>query len=130
MTGTRKFSKQRELIYNRVKNFPVHPTAEEVYDALKTENPALSMGTVYRNLKLLSETGALLKIHFDGSPERFDARTDRHCHLMCARCGRVFDIEGALPEGVERRVYERYGHLVTETALNFKGICAECADKE
>ncbi|MCM1164959.1 MAG: transcriptional repressor [Lachnospiraceae bacterium] len=126
---TRKFSKQRELILNQVKNNPVHPTADEVYTALKKDNPALSMGTVYRNLKLLSETGALKRIHIDGSPERFDARTDSHSHLICGKCGMVFDVEGVLPEGIENRVFELHGHVVTETALNFKGVCRKCSEE-
>jgi len=128
VTAIRKFSRQRELIYNQVKDYPVHPTAEEVYTVLKKDHPTLSMGTVYRNLNLLSEMGMLRKIHIDNSPERFDARTDSHCHLLCVQCGRVFDIEGVLPEGIENRVFERHGHLVTETALNFKGICRNCAE--
>ncbi|MDE7361489.1 MAG: transcriptional repressor [Oscillospiraceae bacterium] len=126
-TATRKFSRQRELIYNRVKDFPTHPTAEEVYTALKKENPALSMGTVYRNLNLLSETGKLMRLHIEGSSERFDARIDPHCHLLCSECGRVFDIEDVLPENIERRVFERHGHLIAEVSLNFKGVCADCS---
>ena len=49
------FSRQREIIYNRVMNFPTHPTAEEVYTALKQDNPNLSLGTVYRNLNQLRQ---------------------------------------------------------------------------
>ena len=130
MTGTaiRKFSRQRELIYNQVKNFPVHPTADEVYTALKKEYPNLSMGTVYRNLNLLSETGMLKKIHLDNSPERFDARTDAHGHLFCEKCGQVFDIKDDILDGIENRIFERHGHLVKETALNFRGICKSCAE--
>lgn len=129
-TATRKFSRQRELIYNRVKDFPTHPTAEEVYIALKKENPALSMGTVYRNLNLLSETGKLMRIHMGGSSERFDARIDPHCHLLCSECGGVFDVENVLPENIESRVFELHGHIVTEASLNFKGVCRSCAESE
>lgn len=128
ITANRKFSKQRELIYNRVKNYPVHPTADEVYTALKKDNPNLSMGTVYRNLHLLAETGLLIRIHIGNSPERFDARTDSHCHMLCERCGRVFDIECGVPEGIEQRVFEKHGHIITDVSLSFKGVCGECAD--
>lgn len=129
VSAIRKFSRQRELIYNQVKENPVHPTADEVYTALKKEHPALSMGTVYRNLNLLSEMGMLRKIHIDNSPERFDARTDCHCHLLCGKCGKVFDVDDVMPEEIENRVFERHGHLVTETVLNFKGICRGCAEE-
>lgn len=32
------FSRQREIIYEQVRNFPVHPTAEEVYRAKKRQS--------------------------------------------------------------------------------------------
>ena len=117
------------MIFNHVKNFPVHPTADEVYTALKNENPGLSLGTVYRNLNLLSELGKLKKIHIDNAKDRFDARTDRHCHLLCTKCRRVFDIEDYSSDDIEQRVSERYGHIVEEISLNFKGICKDCVNE-
>ena len=124
-----KYSRQREMIFNQVKNSPVHPTADEVYTALKKDYPGLSLGTVYRNLNLLSELGQLKKIHIDSAKDRFDARTDPHCHLLCTRCRRVFDIEGDSASDIEERISERYGHIVEEVSLNFKGICRDCANE-
>lgn len=114
------------MIFNQVKNFPTHPTADEVYTALKKDDPALSLGTVYRNLNLLSELGQLKKIHIDNAKDRFDARTDPHCHLLCTKCRRVFDIDDDFSNGIEERISERYGHIVEEVSLNFNGICKQC----
>lgn len=122
-----KYSRQRELILKYVKNFPVHPTADEVYTELKKDNPELSLGTVYRNLNLLSELGVLRKIHIDNAKERYDARTDKHSHLLCTVCNRVFDITDEAPDGIEERIYEKYGYIVDDVSLNLKGKCAECA---
>ena len=69
----RRYSRQRELIYNCLMNTKEHPTAEMVYQWLLPENPNLSRGTVYRNLKLLSEDGLLKQLHFP--VERYDADT-------------------------------------------------------
>lgn len=124
-----KYSKQRELIFNQVRNFPTHPTADEVYTALKKDHPALSLGTVYRNLNLLAKRGELIKIHIDNSKERFDARTEAHCHLLCTQCGKVYDIDDSAPREIEKRILKRYGHIVTEASLNFKGICRSCAER-
>ena len=54
MNGKR-YSRQRELIYEAVLGSDQHPTAEMVFQWLKPENPSLSLGTVYRNLNLLTE---------------------------------------------------------------------------
>lgn len=54
---------------------PVHPTADTVYNLLKEDNPHLSLGTVYRNLNLLVETGSLIKLNVPSGCDRFDATT-------------------------------------------------------
>ena len=112
------FSRQREIIYEQVRNFPVHPTAEEVYRALKNDNPNLSLGTVYRNLNQLSEAGMLLKIPIADGSDRFDGRTDRHYHMICEKCGRVFDVELDCLDAIPQTVLQSTGHHITRVTLN------------
>ena len=121
-----KFSKQREMILNQVKMFPVHPTADQVYTALKADNPNLSLGTVYRNLNLLSEMGELLKIRIADGSDGFDGRTDCHYHMVCDRCSRVFDVELSELDGLNDTVSQKYGHRLTMVTLNLNGVCCEC----
>lgn len=121
-----KFSKQREMILNQVRNFPIHPTADQVYTALKAENPNLSLGTVYRNLNLLSEMGELLKIRIADGSDRFDGRTDCHYHMFCDKCSRVFDVELSELDGLIDTVSQKYGHRLTMVTLNLNGVCCEC----
>ena len=126
----KKFSRQREMIYKQVINHPTHPTADEVYSALKKTNPNLSLGTVYRNLNLLSEMGMLKMLRAGSGKERFDGRTDAHCHFFCTRCGRVFDIEDEKLRGLEERVEERCGHIIGEIEVSLRGVCADCLSSE
>lgn len=81
----RRYSRQRELIYHCVRNTTEHPTADMVYRWLLPDNPNLSRGTVYRNLKLLAEEGKLKLLHFP--VERYDAQTMEHPHFYCTQCG-------------------------------------------
>lgn len=123
------FSRQREIIYNQVMNYPTHPTVEEVYNALKQDNPNLSLGTVYRNLNQLSEAGMLMKIPIADGSDRFDGRTDRHYHMICEKCSRVFDIELDCLDGIPQTVMQQCGHRITRVMLNLKGVCADCLSK-
>ncbi|MEA5010678.1 MAG: transcriptional repressor [Angelakisella sp.] len=125
-----KYSKQRELIYQWVAQNPVHPTADTVYEAVRMQAPRISLGTVYRNLNLLSETGALIKIPVSGGSDRFDGRTDQHFHMACTHCGHVLDVE--LPElvEIERLVAQRSGFQITGFQMLFEGICSECLNKD
>lgn len=120
------FSKQREIIYNHVKCFPTHPTAEQVHTALKKDYPNLSLGTVYRNLNLLSELGMLKRIHIADGSDRFDGRTDPHFHMICENCGRVYDVDLDSPDELIKLIKERDGHEITGIMLNLKGTCSEC----
>lgn len=120
------FSRQREIIYEQVKNYPTHPTAEEVYTALKQENPNLSLGTVYRNLNQLSEAGMLLKIPIADGSDRFDGRTDRHYHMICEKCSKVFDVELDCLDSIPQTVRNNEGHVITRVTLNLKGVCSNC----
>lgn len=124
-----KFSRQREMILNQVRDFPIHPTADQVYTALKTENPNLSLGTVYRNLNQLSEMGMLLKIRIADGSDRFDGRTDSHFHMVCDDCKQVYDVELTELDGLNSIISEKYGHELTVVTLNLNGICCECRQK-
>ncbi|MCI5579607.1 MAG: transcriptional repressor [Oscillospiraceae bacterium] len=124
-----KFSRQREMICDYVKKYPVHPTADEVYTALKKDCPNLSLGTVYRNLNLLSEKGQLLKIHVGSGKDRFDSRTDIHAHFICEKCGQVFDVEDESLNGIENRVYCKDRHIVKNVGVVLQGVCRQCSDK-
>ena len=121
-----KYSKQREMILNQVINFPIHPTADQVYSALKTDNPNLSLGTVYRNLNLLSEMGQLLKIKIADGSDRFDARLDDHYHIVCDKCNKVYDVELNLLKDLENVISTSFGHKLTEVSLTLRGICNAC----
>ena len=60
----KRYSRQRELIYDVLLHSREHPTAEMVYKLLKPEHPSLSLGTVYRNLNQLVEEGTIASLPF------------------------------------------------------------------
>jgi len=124
----KRFSKQRELIYRAVLNTNEHPTAEMVYNWLKPENPALSLGTVYRNLNQLVEEGEVKRLPFP--IERYDANTAPHAHFMCGSCGNVFDIpEMNYDTFLDSLAEQTSGHAVERHELFFYGICLNCTKK-
>ena len=75
-----KRSRQREAIRQCLTGRYDHPTAETVYMSIKDEFPNISLGTVYRNLSLLSDLGEIQKITVSGGPDRFDGNPAPHYH--------------------------------------------------
>ena len=87
-----KYSRQREAIKEFMMSRKDHPTADSVYMHIRDEYPNISLGTVYRNLQLLTELGELQKIRVGDGLDHFDADTSLHYHFYCNSCGAVIDI--------------------------------------
>ena len=81
--ATLKYSRQRESIREFVMNSREHPTADTVYAGIKAEFPNISLGTVYRNLSLLSDIGEIQKLSTGIGPDRFDGNPALHYHFIC-----------------------------------------------
>ncbi len=120
---------QRRVILEELKKVTSHPTADELYRMVKKRLPRVSLGTIYRNLEILAESGLIQKIEVPGTTRRFDGTADDHLHLRCTSCGAVRDIElgdtVTLP-GVPRDVD---GCRVTGCRLDLTGLCPQCLDK-
>ncbi len=124
MAGKR-YSRQRELIYEAVLGSKEHPTAEMVYQWLKPANPNLSLGTVYRNLNLLAQEGVLIRMPFP--VERYDADIQPHSHFRCKGCGKVFDLTVRYDPGIDdQAAQEAGGFQIDSHDLIFTGLCPEC----
>jgi len=124
-----RMTKQRRAILDVLKNTDSHPTADEVYRRVRDRLPRVSLGTVYRNLEILSENDRILKLELNGEPKRFDARLRPHYHLTCRGCGKVIDLELEPFGEIEKQAAEKSGCLVTGHNLEFKGICPGCREK-
>lgn len=122
--GGKRYSRQRELIFEALKASHEHPTAEMMYQWLKPENPNLSLGTVYRNLNLLADEGAIVRMAFP--VERYDANTMPHPHFRCSACGAVYDLGLPYDRGLDEQALLHSGHDVHGHEVLFHGICVGC----
>lgn len=93
-TGQR-CTRQREAVYGYLRSVDHHPTAEDVYLAVKRRLPRVSLATVYNALELFVRTGLASKLTYGDAAARYDIRTDVHSHARCLHCGSVADVEAA-----------------------------------
>ena len=105
-----KFSRQRQCIIDYLMQTKEHPTAEMVYLHVREQYPKVSLGTIYRNLRLLVEQGQLRSLSCGDGFERFDGNLQPHNHFICRCCGRVLDLE-----------MDSFEHINTLAAANFSG---------
>ena len=121
-----KTTKQNEAIVRVLRSTISHPTADWIYDEVRKEIPNISLGTVYRNLRMLQESGEILEIGLNGISNRFDGNVDNHYHFMCEKCGRVFDVDEPLNKEIDVRVAQKTGFEVLYHRLEFRGLCRNC----
>lgn len=122
-------TRQRRLILEELKNLRSHPTADEVYETVRKRMPRISLGTVYRNLEVLSQSGLALKLDLGGTRRRFDGTASEHYHVRCVRCGKVADLPVEPIEGLEAAVRNDSDFEIIGHRLNFLGLCPMCRGK-
>ena len=94
-------SVQRIAIMDYLMVHRVHPTADEIYNALYPTMPTLSKTTIYNTMKLFTEQGAVKALVIDEKNVRFDIDTYSHAHFMCLGCGCVYDLRIENQEAIQ-----------------------------
>ena len=120
-------SRQRQRILQLLRSTDRHPTADWLYEQLKKEFPHLSLGTIYRNLTVLVKQGLVEKIHHGSTFDRFEAKADRHYHLICERCGAILDFEMPIYDELNEKAKRLTRFQVQYHRIEFYGICTKCA---
>ncbi len=121
-----KRSKKREAILECVRSTDTHPSAEWVYERLKSQIPDLSLATVYRNLAVFKNEGIIDSLGTVDGTERFEGNTVPHTHFICRECNSVIDVDVDLPTVIPELV--TFG-TVESVSLTFTGVCNSCAMK-
>lgn len=123
-----KYSRQRELIKKNMLSRYDHPTADAVYDSIRKEIPNISLGTVYRNLKLLVANGELLSLDMGDGKEHFDGTVTPHYHFICNNCGCVQDIMMDEPDDIIKEASNHFDGKILGQKTYFYGLCRDCRD--
>ncbi len=122
-----RMTRQRRLILEELRKLETHPTADELYVMLRKKMPRISLGTVYRNLEILSEEGVINKLDSAGNRMRFDASLHQHTHIRCICCGRIDDLPAdvSIPD-LDAAVCRKTGYKAVSYRLEYLGLCPAC----
>ena len=124
-----RLTTQRQIILEELGKVKTHPTAHEVYDMVRKRLPRIGLGTVYRNLELMADSGCILKIEVGGTQKRFDATVAPHYHVRCSACGKVDDIDIAVQEQINQAAQEACNYKILGHHIEFSGTCNDCTAK-
>lgn len=121
-----RISKQRLLILDYLMTHPIHPTAEEIFNDLKSEDPAISQATIYNSLNLFVKHKLVKELDFNMTSKRYEFYKSRHAHFICELCGDIEDVE------IDEIDYEKNLSLyeINNVEVTFRGLCPQCQIKE
>lgn len=124
-----RYSRQREAIKEFLMTRKDHPTADVIYQNVRLEYPNISLGTVYRNLTLLSDLGEILRLRLDDGTDHFDADISNHYHFICRDCGAIIDLEMDTIDSINDVAGKQFGGEIAGHVAYFYGKCANCTQK-
>lgn len=121
-----RFTEQRAAVYRFLSGTDEHPSADEVFTAVRGHISDISLATVYKALETLVSCGLATKLTYGDGSARYDARTDDHCHARCLACGAVRDVESRNIRGTLPDIRPQDGFRVEGYRLEVVGYCSAC----
>lgn len=123
-----KSTRQRSLIIDTFFETGGHQSVEDLWSRVRARDPKVSVATVYRTMKLLSESGLAHSRNFGDGQTRYEAAAGRHHHdhLICTRCGLIIEFENDRIEALQEAVARRHGFHVVSHKMELYGLCREC----
>jgi len=117
---------QRRAIFEALLGRRDHPTADQIYEAVRDRLPSLSRTTVYRVLETLVDVGAARRVAHPDAVARFDPVTRRHHHLVCERCGALTDLDDDAVAAIGLPDTGAAGFRIDDYSISFTGVCSAC----
>ena len=119
-------TRQRALILNVLQASHGHLTAEEIFVRARQTMPNIARGTVYRNLKLMEQSGEVGRLEISDGPDLYDRTPTPHGHLLCEGCGDLADLPVM---GLVRDIESAIGTEVLGYTLTIRYLCPKCRAK-
>jgi Fur family ferric uptake transcriptional regulator len=124
-------TEQRRLIIDTLFTAREHVTIDRLLEQVRATDPRVGYATVYRTLKLLTESGVAQEHHFGDGHTRYELADAEahHDHLICVECGSITEFEEPAVETLQERIATRYGFEIRAHKHELYGVCAECQRK-
>ena len=122
-------TKNQKTILQTFHSFPIHPTAEQLFDLVRKENPQMGLSTLYRLLGQLVQKGVIQKISGLETKDHYDHTLTPHAHFICKDCGIVFDVPNEMCSVSFEKVERQMDVSCHSVQMNIRGVCSRCSQK-
>jgi Fur family ferric uptake transcriptional regulator len=128
--GTRvRGTRQAEALNAALADLPAFTSAQDIHAELRRRGERIGLTTVYRQLQVLAEAGAVDAIR-DHSGETLYRRCEtstHHHHVTCRTCGHSVEVEGRAVERWADQVAAEAGYVDIDHTVEIFGLCPTCA---
>lgn len=118
---------QRQVIYDAAMSLPGHPSPEDIYERARKKIPAISLATVYKNIRTFLDSGMLQEVSLHHGSLRVEPNHQPHHHLVCVNCKSITDLDAAGFAPLRFRRGLPRGFRVKRVAVDILGICRRCS---
>lgn len=125
----KRMTRQRRLVLDELKRLKNHPSADYLFGVVRQKMPNISLGTVYRNLDVLVNTGLALRLDLAGGQCRYDGDISPHYHIRCVICGELDDLPQDAVAGIDHPRVLESNYAVMGWRMEFDGVCPVCRSK-
>jgi Fur family transcriptional regulator, peroxide stress response regulator len=124
-----KLNSNAQAVLDTVRATHNHPTALEIYEAVKRLRPNMGLASVYRILHTLIEQGYIKEIGRSEECNRYDGNVSRHDHTVCTNCGALLDapVEVNIPSEVLEQAALAAGIELGSYEVRLYGLCPSCS---
>ena len=125
-----RFTSQRALILEIIRQGGGHLDADEIYHLARKKQPRLSLSTIYRTLQAFKKLELVEECHFDESHHHYEVKpSTEHHHLICLGCGKVIEFQYPLVRYVKKNIAEAKDFKILSTEARLTGYCFKCQQK-
>ncbi|MBD3197222.1 MAG: transcriptional repressor [Candidatus Lokiarchaeota archaeon] len=124
-----KVTSQRLAVYNYLISREDHPSADEIFNALKEEHPTISLGTIYNSLSVLRDLGLIQELGFNEGSSRYDPNTEVHVNMVCEKCGEIHDYYPEFLETLWEKITNSLEITPTGQRIDIYYQCEKCSNQ-
>ena len=121
-------TKQRRSVLRVVRGSDKHLTANEIFEGARGLLPGISFATVYNSLRYLKNERLIGEIRFGSEANLYDRKVTPHDHAICDGCGKIVDLELALPKELIEKAAGLAEFKAGSIELTLRGLCPECSE--
>jgi len=122
-----RLTPQRLAICQLLAESDEHPTAQDIFEALKPRFPSLSLATVYNTLETLVSLGVVHALGQAGDAKmHYDGDTEPHVNLVCISCHSIIDLPSQYVAALQDEVHTNSGYHLIGASVMYYGLCPKC----